>query len=93
MEPLLICARCSDVLKTGDGSFFVVKIEAFADPSGPVVESRQPTAKELRRQLETLVKQMHDVSPHEAMDQVFRRLTLHLCKSCYQIWIENPAGA
>ena len=92
MDPTLICARCSAMLKPGNGSFFIVKIEAFADPSGPTAES-VPTAKELRQQLETLVKQLHNVSPQEAMDQVHRRLTIHFCKTCYQTWIENPTGA
>ena len=93
MEPMLICARCAAMLKPGDGSFFVVRIEAFADPSGPIVDEHKPTAKELRQQLEMLVKQMHNVSPQEAMDQIHRRLTLHFCKTCYPTWIENPAGA
>jgi hypothetical protein len=32
------------------------------------------------------------MSEREAMDQVFRRLTVFLCNRCYQDWIENPAG-
>ncbi len=92
MEAMLVCARCSAMLKPGNGSFFVVKIEAFADPSGPSSEESAPTAKELRQQLETLVKQLHNVSPQEAMDKIHRRLTIHFCKKCYPSWIENPAG-
>jgi hypothetical protein len=93
MEPTPICARCSVMLKPGDGSFFIVKIEAFADPSGPIADECKPSAKQLRDQLETLVKQLHSVSPQEAMDQIHRRFTIHLCKSCYPTWIENPTGA
>jgi hypothetical protein len=36
---------------------------------------------------------MKDVSEREALDQVYRRLTIHLCTACYRQWIENPAGA
>ena len=31
----LICHRCGALLKTGEGSFYVVRIEAYADPSPP----------------------------------------------------------
>jgi len=26
------------------------------------------------------------------MDQVYRRMTIHLCRKCYIVWIENPSG-
>jgi hypothetical protein len=30
------------------------------------------------------------MSERELMDQVFRRLTIHLCGTCYRQWIEDP---
>ena len=35
---------------------------------------------------------MRDLSEQELIDQVYRRLTIHLCEPCYRQWIENPAG-
>jgi hypothetical protein len=35
---------------------------------------------------------LHDASERELCDQVYRRVTLHLCRACYEPWIENPAG-
>ncbi len=92
MESALFCARCSAELTPGDGTYFVVKIEAVADPNGPVVTSELPSSKEIRRQIKKLIAQLEDVSAQEAMHQVQRRLTMHLCGKCFGSWIENPAG-
>jgi hypothetical protein len=32
------------------------------------------------------------VSGQEAMDQVYRRVTVYLCGPCYRRWIENPVA-
>src|SRR5690242_7656038 len=87
----LFCARCAVPLRPGAGDFYRVHITAVADPAPPVVETI-PSAADLRREIERLVVQMQDVSEREALDQVYRRLTLHLCAACYRHWIEDPAG-
>jgi hypothetical protein len=92
MESALFCARCATELIPGDGSYYVVKIEAVADPNGPTVASEIPSSNEIRRQIKKLIAQLEDVSAQEAMHQVHRRLTIHLCGKCYGGWIENPAG-
>jgi hypothetical protein len=88
-DPLL-CHRCGQILEPGVGSFYVVKIEATADPTGPVMTAAE-LQEDLRGQIESLVEQMRDQSERELIDQVYRRLTLHLCGTCYGTWIENPA--
>ncbi len=87
----LFCARCALELHPGRGHFYQVHIEAIADPTPPILPAEE-TAADLRRQIEQLIAQMADVSAQEAMDQVYRRLTLHLCTPCYRRWIENPTG-
>jgi hypothetical protein len=47
---------------------------------------------DLRQQIEDLLAQMSDVSQQEAMDQVYRRVTIFLCAKCCQEWIEDPTG-
>jgi hypothetical protein len=91
MDSALFCARCAIELSPGDGSFYVVRIDAVADPTGPIVE-KVPSSKELRREIRKVIKQLNEVSAQEGMNQVHRRLTLHLCAKCYPEWIENPAG-
>lgn len=87
----LFCARCARELQPGAGDFFEVTIEAVADPFPPRIESdNRPEA--LRAQIEELLEKMEDVSAREALEQVYRRLVIHLCNACYARWIENPAS-
>ena len=90
-EVLFWCDRCAAELQPGSGAFYRVTIEAVADPSPPVVTGHEATA-DLRRRIERLLQQMEGLSAQEAMDQVYRRVTLYLCIRCYRPWIENPVG-
>jgi hypothetical protein len=49
--------------------------------------------RDLTREWRELVAELKDVSPQEALDQVHRRVIIHLCSACYREWIENPAGS
>ena len=82
------CLRCGKELRLGRDSCYLVKVEAMADPSPPILFSDEDT----REQIEGLMEQMRDLSPQEAMDQVYRRMSFYLCGSCYRQWIENPTG-
>jgi hypothetical protein len=87
----LLCARCTAELEPGTGTFYQVTIEAVADPSPPTI-SAADMGTDIRKRIEALLQQMQDLSAQEALDQVYRRLTLYLCGPCYREWIENPAG-
>lgn len=87
----LFCARCSVELHPGSGDFFQITIEAVADPSPPVVPGDESPSV-LRRRIDRLIEELRDVSEREAMDQVHRRLVIHLCNRCYRGWIETPAS-
>jgi hypothetical protein len=87
----IFCDRCSTELVPGKGNFYVVHIEAIADPSPPNVDE-DDLAKDPRREIAQLVEEMRDLSQQELMDQVYRRVTIFLCLPCYTRWIENPAG-
>jgi hypothetical protein len=87
----LFCARCTQELQPGAGNFFLVTIEAVADPTPPAITAEDLTT-DLRQRIEQLIHQMDGLSAQEAMDQVYRRLTLYLCGQCYRTWIENPTG-
>jgi hypothetical protein len=90
-ESPLFCERCGAELEPGQGEFYVVRIEAFADPTPPSI-----TAEDLQRdiaaEIERLLASMRDLSEQEAMDQVYRKMTLYLCNGCYQRWIEHSVG-
>ena len=85
----LLCHRCGRELFPGRGDFYVVRIEAFADPTGPELAG-WVNPEELAEKIDELIEQMRDMTEQELMDQVYRRLTLHLCGDCYRVWIEDP---
>jgi hypothetical protein len=85
----IFCSRCASELHPGSGDSYQVTIDAVADPAPPVLTSEQ-SADELRGAINKLIRGLGDVSEREALDQVHRRLVLHLCVPCYREWIENP---
>jgi len=87
----LFCHRCGAILAPGQGNFYVVRIEAFADPTPPDLSCNDPDL-DINAEFTELFEQMRHMSERELMDQVHRRLTIHLCGTCYKTWIENPAG-
>ena len=89
-EPLF-CDRCSRQLKRGSGDFYVVRIEAIADPTPPEF-SEEDLLRDPQAEIRRLLGQLGDLSSREALDQVYRRLTLTLCTPCYRQWIEDPTG-
>jgi hypothetical protein len=87
----LFCARCGAELKQGADIFYRIHIEAIADETAPVI-SQKDLERDIRKEIERLIAQLQKLPLQEAMDQVYRRLTIHLCGPCYRPWIENPAG-
>ncbi|MGO9115445.1 MAG: hypothetical protein ACLP9L_40050 [Thermoguttaceae bacterium] len=85
----LLCARCGAQLTPGAGDFYLVRIEALADPSSPRF-SEEDLTHDHRAEIERPIKQMRDLSERELVDQVYRRLILCLCGPCYRQWIDDP---
>lgn len=88
----VFCDRCLRELTPGVGDFYVIRIDAVADPSPPVLEPSDLGRGDLADEMRELIRDMENMSAREAMDQVARGLTIHLCRRCYVVWIENPAG-
>jgi hypothetical protein len=91
-DTFLFCHKCSRQLTPGEGNFYIVRIEAFADPAPQSGDLHGQQEIDTRAEIERLLDEMRDMSERELMDQVYRRLTIHLCGQCYRTWIENPAG-
>jgi len=87
----LFCARCLARLQPGDGNFFVVHIEAVADPTPPSF-THEDLQRDFNKEFNRLVEELSDYSERELMDQVHRQTTIHLCNQCFARWIENPTG-
>jgi hypothetical protein len=90
-ESPLFCHRCAVELTPGRGDFFVIKIEAVADPTPPTI-TKEDLERDNAGEIDRLAEAMAGLSEQEALDQVYRRLTIHLCDACYRRWIENPTG-
>jgi hypothetical protein len=90
-QPPVFCAHCAAILQPGSGNFYVVDIQAIADPTPPII-SAEELAGDVREQIRHLLAQLEHLSEQEALDQVYRRLTLYLCVPCYRRWIEDPTG-
>jgi len=89
----LFCHRCGKHLRPGRGDFYVIRIEAFADPTPPDLSDQElPAPLVAEDAIEQLIDEMKNMTERDLADQVYRRLTLHLCGKCYQKWIEDPAG-
>ena len=90
-ESSLFCQRCAAQLVPGRGQFYVVRIEAFADPTPPTFMA-EDLGHDIKGEIDRLIEAMSDVSAQEAMDQVYRRMTVFLCNVCYRQWIEDPVA-
>jgi hypothetical protein len=88
----LFCHRCGRQLRAGAGDWYIVRIEALADPSPPSLSAEDIEDRDLNAEFSRLFEQMDRMSERELLEQVHRRLTIHLCAPCYRQWIENPAG-
>ncbi len=87
----LLCDRCAVELQPGRGEHYVIRIEAIADPTPPTI-TEEDLQRDVAGEIERLLEELRGLSEQEAMDQVYRKVILHLCTRCYRAWIENPLG-
>jgi hypothetical protein len=87
----IFCRRCSRELTPGRGDFYVVRVEAYADPSPPVI-TKADLEQDHQKVMKEVVAGMKNHSPQELMDMVYRRTNFYLCAACYRQWIEDPTG-
>ena len=80
-----LCARCVKELTPGRNEFYVVEIQAKADPTPPVLDVAD-MSRDYKTEINALVAELENVTPQ------IQRLTIHLCMACYAGWIEKPAG-
>jgi hypothetical protein len=71
---------------------YVVSILAVADPSPPIF-SEEDLAQDIGGEILRLTAQLNRLDAAHAQDEVYRRVVIHLCSSCYRRWIEDPAGS
>ena len=86
----LFCAGCSEELIPGSGDFFEVTIEAKADPYPQTLPARDPA--DVTKELDRLIVSLDCIDAKEAEETVHVKRIIHLCRKCFQGWIDNPVG-
>jgi hypothetical protein len=87
---ILACRHCGKSLELGKGEFYLVRIEAMADPSSPRFEIRDVA--DIAKEVDALLKRLKDMPEEEAVSQVFMRIFMYLCNTCYCQWINDATN-
>jgi hypothetical protein len=86
------CQRCRREIHPGRGESYIVSIIAVADPSPPSF-TEDDLARDVEHEVQSLLKRMRNLDAQQAQEQVYRRMILYLCASCYGAWIADPTGS
>jgi hypothetical protein len=87
----LLCKRCSKEVHPGRGDYYLVRIDAVADPEPPVI-TEEDLDLDVGAEIERLIRRMEGLGEKELERQVYRRKAIYLCVRCFNPWIEDPAG-
>jgi hypothetical protein len=88
----LCCERCSRVLHPGRGDYYLVRIDAVADPHPPII-TQADLDEDVSREIERLIRRMRALSERELQNQVYRQKVVYLCVPCFQRWIVAPTDS
>jgi len=80
MKSSKTCEACRRRIGAKEVSF-VLRIELFADPTPPTITEKD-LKKDLRAEMEALVKKMGKLDPEEAKDEIHERYEYVVCRDC-----------
>jgi len=69
---------------------YVLRIEAFADPSMPAVSGQQLGEIDFDAAFRQIIEDAKRYSTDELNDQVHRRMEFRLCRACHRNFLGNP---
>jgi hypothetical protein len=87
----LSCKRCSKEVHPGRGDYYLIRIDAVADPQPPIF-TQEDLDQDVRAEIERLIRLMKCMSKQQLEREVFRQKAIYLCVPCFNLWIENPAS-
>jgi hypothetical protein len=90
MSERVICDICGQTVVPH--AHYIVKIEVYADPSMPPVDTEELEEKDLEKTLANLMDELKHYSAEELQDQVHRRFEYRICRACQMKFIANPLG-
>ena len=90
MDERVICEMCGRVIPPH--GHYVVKIEIFADPSMPELDSGELEEKDFDQELRKLINEMKALSEEDLLEQVHRSFEFKVCRLCQIRLLANPLG-
>src|SRR5438445_6362942 len=90
MPERVICDICGHTVPPH--AHYIVKIEVYADPSLPALDSNDLEEKDSEKELAALMAELKHYTADELQDQVHRRFEYRLCRACQRAFIANPLG-
>jgi hypothetical protein len=87
----LNCKRCSKEVHPGRGDYYLVRIDAVADPHPPII-TQEDLDQDVGTEIERLIRLMKGLSEEQLERQVYRHKAIYLCVPCFNIWIGNPVS-
>jgi hypothetical protein len=87
----LHCKRCSKEVHAGRGDYYLVRIDAVADPEPPII-TQEDLDQDLGAEIERLIRGMKGLTEEQLERQVYRQKVIYLCVRCFNRWIENPVS-
>src|SRR3954468_13587264 len=87
MPERLRCNLCSREI--APHAHYIVRIEVFADPTVPPLDTTQNAGEPTYQEL---IEQMKHMSAEELQDQVHRSFFFTLCSECHPKFLANPLG-
>ncbi len=85
----IACDRCGKGLLIDSNVRYEVTIEVKA-AYDPMELTGEDLEKDLDEELQKTIDRLEGVSEEEAKEQVYKKMTFHLCPSCQREYIEEP---
>ena len=90
MAERVVCDICGRVVPMN--AWYAVKIEVFADPSAPAVDTDALQEKDFEKGMAELLAELDKYSTDELQDMVHRRFDFRVCRPCQMRFMGNPLG-
>ncbi len=90
MPERVICDLCDRPLPKH--ASYVVRLEAFADPTIPPLSTEELAEMDVDATLEQLMDEMKGMTADDLQDGVHRSFEYRLCPPCHRRFLANPLG-
>jgi hypothetical protein len=90
MADRLVCDVCGRSVDRH--ASYVVRIQIFANPSMPPLDSGELAATDFDQELDDLMEQMKGMTSDDLQDDVHRQFEYHVCRPCQRQLLANPLG-